>query len=40
MMMMMASEEIFFYIFFRKYSLSVAMETNQIQQFGQNSYAS
>ena len=29
-----------FLIFFRKFSLSVAMATNQIQQFGQNSYAS
>ena len=29
-----------FLIFFRKFSLSVAMATNQIQQFGQNSYVS
>ena len=29
-----------FFSIFRKYSLSVAMETNHIQQFGQNSYAS
>ena len=27
-------------IFVRKFNLSVAMETNQIQQFGQNSYGS
>ena len=32
----MASEEMIF--FFRKFSVSVAMATNQIQQFGQNSY--
>ena len=30
----------YFLIFFRKLNLSVAMATNQIQQFGQNSYAS
>ena len=29
-----------FWIFFRKLSLSVAMATNQIQRFGQNSYKS
>ena len=29
----------YFLIFFRKFSLLTAMETNQIQQFGQNSYA-
>ena len=29
-----------FLIFFRKFRLSVAMTTNQIQHFGQNSYAS
>ena len=29
-----------FLICFRKFSLSVAMKTNQIRQFGQNSYAS
>ena len=29
-----------FLIFFLKFSLSVAMATHQIQQFGQNSYAS
>ena len=29
-----------FEYFFHKFSLSVAMTTNQIQQFGQNSYAS
>ena len=27
-----------FLIFFRKFSVSVAMAINQIQQFGQNSY--
>ena len=27
-----------FWIFIRKFILSVAMPTNQIQQFGQNSY--
>ena len=35
--MFMASEKISF-IFFLKFSRSVAMATNQIQQFGQNSY--
>ena len=34
----MASEENIFKIFFREFILSVAMATNQIQQFGQNSY--
>ena len=29
-----------FWIFFCKFILSVAMATNQIQQFGQNLYAS
>ena len=29
-----------FWIFFRKFTLYVAIETNQIQQFGQNSYES
>ena len=29
-----------FLIFFRKFTLYVAMATNQIQQFGQNSYES
>ena len=28
-----------FLIFFRKFILSVAIATNQIQRFGQNSYA-
>ena len=37
---LMASGEMIFFIFFCKYNLSVAMATNQIQQFGQNSYAS
>ena len=32
-----ASEKIFEYLFW-KFSLSVAMATNQKQQFGQNSY--
>ena len=27
-----------FWIFFRKFTLYVAMATNQIQRFGQNSY--
>ena len=34
---LMASEKIFEY-FFQKFSLSVAMATNQNQWFGQNSY--
>ena len=36
----MASEEMisYFYFYFRKFILSVAMATNQSQQFGQNSY--
>ena len=34
---LMASEEIFL-ILFRKFRISVAMATNQIQRFGQNSY--
>ena len=29
-----------FWIFFQKFTLYVAMATNQIQQFGQNSYES
>ena len=29
-----------FWIFFRKFTLYVAMATNQIQRFGQNSYES
>ena len=29
-----------FWIIFRKFTLYVAMATNQIQQFGQNSYES
>ena len=36
----MASEEMMFEYFFRKFSLSVAMATDQNQQFGQNSYVS
>ena len=35
-----ASEEKIFEYFFCKFILSVAMATNQIQQFGQNSYTS
>ena len=35
-----SEEKIFEYIFFCKFILSVAMATNQIQQFGQNSYTS
>ena len=34
-----ASEEKIFF-FFRKFTLYVAMTTNQIQRFGQNSYES
>ena len=34
----MASKEMIFLIFFREFILSVAMATNQIQWFGQNSY--
>ena len=34
----MASEEVIFEYFFCKFSLLVAMATNQIQQFGQKSY--
>ena len=37
---LMASEEMIFEYFFRKFSLSVAMATNQIQRLGQNSYVS
>ena len=36
----MASEEKIFEYFFRKFTLYVAMATNQIQWFGQNSYES
>ena len=36
----MASEEKSFEYFFLKFTLYVAMATNQIQQFGQNSYES
>ena len=35
---LMASEKKIFEYFFQKFSLSVAMATNQNQQFGQNSY--
>ena len=35
---LMASEKKIFEYFFRKFSLSVAMATNQNQRFGQNSY--
>ena len=35
-----ASEEKIFLIFFWKFSLYIAMATNQIQRFGQNSYES
>ena len=34
----MASEKKIFEYFFQKFSLSVAMATNQNQQIGQNSY--
>ena len=36
--LLMVSEEMIFDYFFREFILSVAMTTNQIQQFGQNSY--
>ena len=36
----MASEEKIFLILVHKFNFSVAMETNQIQQFGQNAYGS
>ena len=32
------SEEMIFVHFFRKFKVSVALATNQIQRFGQNSY--
>ena len=35
---LMASEKKIFEYFFQKFSLSVAMATNQNQRFGQNSY--
>ena len=35
---LLASEEMIFNIFFQKLIISVAMATNQIQRFGQNSY--
>ena len=37
---LMASEEKIFLIIFRKFTLYVAMATNQIQRFGENSYES
>ena len=36
----MSSEDKIFEYLFCKFIISVAMATNQIQQFGQNSYAS
>ena len=37
-MPLMASEEMIFFIFFHEFILLVAMVTNKIQQFEQNSY--
>ena len=37
---LMISDEKTFEDFFRKFTLYVAMATNQIQRFGQNSYES
>ena len=34
----MTSEKKIFEYFFQKFNISVAMESNQNQQFGQNSY--
>ena len=36
---LIASEELIFYVFFRKFNISIPMETNQIERFGLKWYA-